>query len=100
MALDLIHRLLENAQENGAQCMVTTTCPLCFTALDVYQATVNSTFKAKFNLPVLAITQMIAVALGLDFNTSGLGGNVVSPRKLLKSFPVSKPQAAGIETSA
>ena len=100
VALDLIHRLLENAQENGAQCIVSTTCPLCFTALDVYQAVVNSTFKKKFNLPVLAITQMIAIALGLDIKASALDGNVVSPNKLLKPYLSAKPQAAGVETSA
>ena len=100
VALDLIHRLLENAQENGAQAMVTTTCPLCFTALDVYQSAVNSKFKKKFNLPVLAITQMIAIALGLDIKASGLDGNVVSPKKLLKPYLTSKPQAARVETSA
>jgi heterodisulfide reductase subunit B len=100
VALDLIHRLLQNAQDNGAQCIVSTTCPLCFTALDVYQPVVNGMFKKKFNLPVLAITQMIAIALGLDIKASALDGNVVSPNKLLKPFLTSKPQADKAETPA
>jgi len=100
VALDLIHRLLQNAQDNGAQCIVSTTCPLCFTALDVYQPVVNGMFKKKFNLPVLAITQMIAIALGLDIKASALDGNVVSPQKLLKPFLTSKPQAEKAETPA
>ena len=96
VALDLIHKLLENAQEHGAQCMVTTTCPLCHTAVDVYQSAVNSKFKTKYNLPALAITQLIAVAIGLDFKKAALDGNVVSPKKLLA--PYFKPQAAAVET--
>jgi heterodisulfide reductase subunit B len=100
VALDLINKLLQNAQDHGAQCMVTTTCPLCHTALDVYQSAVNSKFKAHFNLPVIAITQLIAVAIGLDFKAAALTGNVVSPRKLLEPYFASKPQAAPAEIPA
>jgi heterodisulfide reductase subunit B2 len=98
VAVDLIHKLLQNAQEHGAQCMVTTTCPLCHTALDVYQPAVNSKYKAKFQIPALAITQLIAVALGLDFKQAALAGNVVSPKKLLAPYFASKVQAAAAET--
>jgi heterodisulfide reductase subunit B len=86
MALDLIHRLLQNAQDNGAQAVVSTTCPLCHTALDAYQPAVNSKYKTHYNLPVLALPQAIAVALGMDFKTSALDGNIVSPRKLLDPY--------------
>ena len=68
------------------QAIVSTTCPLCHTALDVYQPAVNSKFKTRFNLPVLAIPQLIAVALGFDFKQAALDGNIVSPRKLLNPY--------------
>jgi heterodisulfide reductase subunit B len=100
VALDLIHKLLQNAQEHGAQAMVTTTCPLCHTALDVYQPAVNSKFKTRYNIPVLAITQLIAVALGFDFNKSALGGNVVSPKKLLQPYFTAMAQSAPAKTPA
>ena len=86
MALDLIHRLLQNAQDGGAQAIVSTTCPLCHTALDAYQPAVNSKYKTHFNLPVLAVPQAIAVALGLDFKSAALDGNIVSPKKLLDPY--------------
>lgn len=98
VALDLIHKLLENAQDHGAECMVTTTCPLCHTALDVYQSAVNSKFKSGYKMPVIAITQLIAVALGLDFKAAALNGNVVSPKKLLEPYFSARPQAAAAET--
>jgi len=100
VALDLIHKLLESAQIHGAQCVVTTTCPLCHTALDVYQSTVNSKFKTRYNMPALAITQLIAVAMGLGFNQSALDGNVVSPKKLLAPYFSPSPQAAAAEAPA
>ncbi|MCX6004227.1 MAG: CoB--CoM heterodisulfide reductase iron-sulfur subunit B family protein [Chloroflexi bacterium] len=99
MAVDLIHKLLQNAQENGAQCIVSTTCPLCHTALDAYQSKVNSKFKTKYNLPVLAISQFIAIALGLDFKASALEYNIVSPRKLLAPYFSGKASLAKAESA-
>lgn len=98
VAIELINKLLQNARDHDAQCMVTTTCPLCHTALDVYQSAVNSKYKAGFKMPVLAITQLIAVALGMDFKQAALPGNVVSPKKLLAPYFASKPQAVPAET--
>ncbi len=86
VALELIYKLLANAADNGAQCVVTTTCPLCFTNLDAYQSRVKSRFKANFNLPVLAITQLIGVALELKPKALGLNKNIVSPGKLLSPY--------------
>jgi len=100
VALDLIHKLLQNAQDNGAQCIVSTTCPLCHTSLDAYQPMVNGKFKAKFNLPVLAIPQLIGVALGLDFKSAALTGNIVSPKKLLEPYFSGKAPAPKAETAA
>jgi len=100
MALDLIHRLLQNAADNGAQAIMSTTCPLCHTALDAYQPAVNSKYKTHFNLPVLALPQFIAVALGLDFKQAALDGNIVSPRKLLNPYFSGKAPAAAANQPA
>lgn len=100
MALDLIHRLLQNAADNGAQAIMSTTCPLCHTALDAYQPAVNKRFKTHFNLPVLALPQFIAVALGLDFKQAALDGNIVSPRKLLNPYFSGKIAAAAANQPA
>ena len=81
-ALGLIHKLLDNAAENGAQCLVTP-CPLCQTNLDAYQGRVNSKFKANYNLPVLFITQLIGLALEIDPKSLGLYANIVSPNEVL-----------------
>ena len=82
MALGLIRKLLDNALENGAQC-ITTPCPLCQINLDAYQSRVNNKFKTHYNLPVLFITQLIGLALGIDAVSLGLNTNIVSPGRVL-----------------
>jgi heterodisulfide reductase subunit B len=85
VALGLVNRILRNAQENGAQCLVTP-CPLCQINLDVYQGQVNRLFKTKYNLPVLFLTQLIGVALGIKPEALALSGNIVSPMRVLAPY--------------
>jgi len=85
VALELINKILRNAQENGAQCLITP-CPLCQINLDAYQSVVNSKFKTKYNLPVLFVTQLIGVALGIPAEDLALSGNIVSPMKVLAPY--------------
>ena len=82
LALGLIRKLLDSAVRNGAQCIVTP-CPLCQTNLDAYQSKVNSKFKTDYNLPVLFISQLIGLALGIDPISLGLRTNIVSPSEML-----------------
>ena len=96
LALDLIRKLLDNAAENGAQCLVTP-CPLCQTNLDAYQSRVNAKFKTSYNLPVLFITQLIGLALGVAPVSLGLNTNIVSPNLLLDQLDKAKK---GVESGA
>ncbi len=82
LALGLIRKLLDNAVENGAQC-ITTPCPLCQINLDAYQSKVNSKFKTNFNLPVLFVTQLIGLALGFEAKSLGLNTNIILPNRVL-----------------
>jgi heterodisulfide reductase subunit B len=85
VALGLINKLLKNAQARGAQCLVTP-CPLCQINLDAYQSQVNSKFNTSYNLPVLFVTQLIGVALGLPAKELALEKNIVSPMRVLAPY--------------
>jgi heterodisulfide reductase subunit B len=85
VALELVNKLLKNAEENGAQCLVTP-CPLCHINLDVYQSAVNSQCGTKYHLPVLFVTQLIGVALGIPADDLALSRNVVSPMRVLAPY--------------
>ena len=82
LALGLTHKIIANAVENGAACIITP-CPLCQTNLDAYQSRVNSKFGTNFNIPVLFVTQLIGLALGIDKLSLGLNTNIVSPQKVM-----------------
>jgi heterodisulfide reductase subunit B len=85
IALKLIAKLLKNAREHGAQCIITP-CPLCQLNLDAYQDKINRKFNTHFDLPVLYFTQLIGVALGLSSKLLALEKNIVSPMKVLSAY--------------
>ena len=85
VALGLINKLLKNAQDHGAQCLITP-CPLCQINLDAYQSQVNSKFNTSYNLPVMFVTQLIGVALGIPAKELALSKNIVSPMRVLAPY--------------
>ncbi len=82
IALGLIHKLLDNALSNGAECIVTV-CPFCQLNIDAYQSTVNRKFKSKYKIPVLFFTQLMGIAFGIESKAVGLEYNVVPADKVL-----------------
>lgn len=85
LALGMMRKIFANAMENGAECIITP-CPLCQTNLDAYQASVNGKFGTNFNLPVLFVTQLIGLALGIDTLSLGLNTNIVSTVKVIEKI--------------
>jgi heterodisulfide reductase subunit B len=71
IALDLSHKILENAIEVGAD-MIVTACPLCHANLDVRQKEINEEFGGEFDIPIVYFTQLMGIAYGLDAKTLGL----------------------------
>lgn len=80
--LELTRKILQSAVDNGAQCLVTP-CPLCQTNLDAYQGRINSRFKTGYDIPVLFITQLTGLALGIEARALGMNTNIVSPDEVL-----------------
>jgi heterodisulfide reductase subunit B len=85
VALELIHKLLDSAASNGAECLVTV-CPLCQTNLDAYQSRVNKKFKTNYRLPVLFFTQLMSLAMGLGEEETGLRMSIVPAEKVLAKY--------------
>lgn len=85
VALGLVNKLLKNATGNGAQCLITP-CPLCQINLDAYQSVVNSQFKTNYNIPVLFVTQLMGVAMGIPADELALSRNIVSPMRVLAPY--------------
>ena len=66
-AKPMIERIFENAQANGADCIVTS-CPLCMLNLDMREAEINrarvAAGKEPFDIPCYYFTELIGLALG------------------------------------
>lgn len=62
---ELARDILEDAQSHGGQ-IISTACPMCQMNLEAYQKRMNKALGTHFNIPVVFITQLMAVAFGLN----------------------------------
>ncbi|MCJ7444760.1 MAG: CoB--CoM heterodisulfide reductase iron-sulfur subunit B family protein [Methanotrichaceae archaeon] len=78
VAEDLAFMILSEAKNTEAEIIVTL-CPLCHFMLDAKQKTLEIKRGDNIGLPVLYITQLVGIALGLGPMELGLELNSVSP---------------------
>ncbi|MFC2063856.1 CoB--CoM heterodisulfide reductase iron-sulfur subunit B family protein [Chloroflexota bacterium] len=76
-ALDMVAKLLQDAEENEAD-VIATTCPMCNVNLEVYQHQVNREFGTNFAIPVVYFTQLLGIALGISARKIGVSKNLIS----------------------
>ncbi len=77
--------ILEDAVGHGAQ-MVSTVCPMCAMNLELYQERINRAHGTHFDVPIVYLTQLMAVAFGMDFKRdAALNYNIIPPEGILKA---------------
>ncbi|MDI6769676.1 MAG: CoB--CoM heterodisulfide reductase iron-sulfur subunit B family protein [Anaerolineales bacterium] len=76
-ALDMVHKLLQDAVKNNAN-VIATTCPMCNVNVEVYQSQVNREFGTDFSIPVMYFTQLMGIALGIEPKRIGVGASMLS----------------------
>ncbi len=77
--------VIEDAAAHGAA-LITTACPMCQMNLEAYQGEINKRFGTNINMPVTFISQLMAVAFGLDWKKdAALDRNIVKPDGVLKA---------------
>ncbi len=84
VGLEMVRRLLVDAKQAGADCIVTP-CALCHLNLDIMQPKVEQTFKTTLNMPVFFFTQLIGLALGFPSHQLGFDKHMVPPISLLQA---------------
>ncbi len=82
-AEDIAYRILKEAKKAGADVIVTL-CPLCHLMLDAKQKAIESRRREKIEIPVLYVTQLVGIALGLGPEELGMNMNAVSPMPMLE----------------
>lgn len=88
------HRLLSMARRAGAQALAVA-CPLCESNLDLRQADAAKAHGPIPETPVLYITQILGLALGLTSEEVGLDAHFVGAGKLLAETGIATSAAMG-----
>jgi heterodisulfide reductase subunit B len=84
------HKLLSMARRAGAEC-IAVACPLCQVNLDMRQGDAVKLHGELPKTPVLYITQLLGLALGLGNKDLGIGAQSVDAGSLL-----AEPQSAAV----
>lgn len=84
-AEDIAFKILDEARKDGAEVIVTL-CPLCHLMLDAKQKSLELKKGEKIDIPVLYVTQLVGIALGLGPEELGLNMNAVSPMPILEKI--------------
>ena len=84
-AFQMAAAYLSHAEQKGADLMVTP-CPLCHISLDTYQGKAAKQAKAHINVPVMHLSQMIGLALGVEPEKLGFSKHIVSTAKALSRW--------------
>jgi heterodisulfide reductase subunit B len=79
--LHLVYMLLNEAKENGAD-IIATVCPLCQFNLGSYQDEVARKYGLE-SLPIVYVTQVLGVALGVPAKKLGLHKSIVPAEPIL-----------------
>ena len=80
---DIAFAILSEAKEAGADAIVTV-CPLCHLMLDAKQKALEQKKGREIGIPVLYVTQLVGIALGLGPEELGLFMNSVSPMAVVE----------------
>lgn len=84
-----LYKKLKSAKEEGVE-LITTVCPGCNVALDREQANMAERGMEFFDIPVIDLGQLIAVALGVPVEKLGFEANTVSLDKVLTKLGIKK----------
>ncbi|PIP54651.1 MAG: heterodisulfide reductase subunit B [Bacteroidetes bacterium CG23_combo_of_CG06-09_8_20_14_all_32_9] len=77
-------RILRDAADKKAE-VVAVACPMCHSNLDMRRPDINSLLTAKIDIPVLFITQLIGMALGIPAEKLGLHRHFVKNDKMVSN---------------
>ncbi len=76
--------ILKSARTAGAQAIVVA-CPMCHSNLDYRQQAMNARDQES-SMPILYISQLLGLSMGMDPLLLGLGSHFISPEPLLGSI--------------
>ena len=83
IALDMSRRVLDNAEDVGADAIVVA-CGLCHSNLDVRQQQIGEQRGQAYDMPILYFTQLMGLAFGLEPAVLGMDKHFITAEPLLR----------------
>ncbi len=95
--LRLGREILEDAKAAGAQAIIVA-CPMCHSNLDLRQHAMSQLLAKPLDLPILFVTQLVGLAMGLSNEVLGLNRHFVSVEPVLakvstRALPAAREEA-------
>jgi heterodisulfide reductase subunit B len=84
-ALEIARDKLSELRETDVDALVVI-CPFCGVMYDSNQKLIEKTFEEEFNLPVLYLTQVLGLAMGMDEKELGLKFHAVRTQGLMEKL--------------
>jgi heterodisulfide reductase subunit B2 len=82
LVVKLSEAIIAMAKDSGAQC-IAVACPMCQINLDMRQDDILKTTGHRYNMPILYITQLMGLCLGMTENALGLNKLIISPKETM-----------------
>ena len=77
--------IIEMARLSGADC-IAVACPMCQASLDLRQKDIEKETGKKLDMPIVYITQLLGLCLGVPVKELGLNRLIVDPDAILQSI--------------
>lgn len=79
----LVNDIMCNAAEAGAHAVIVS-CPLCQANLDLRQKSKNPAYKQEHNLPIVYLSEIIGLSLGIDSRSLGMDKHFVDTNPVIE----------------
>ena len=84
IVIELSASILEMAALSGAQC-IAVACPMCQINLDMRQNDINRARKTDYEIPVIYITQLLGLCMGIAPRKLGMNKCIISPKPVIEN---------------
>ena len=84
VVVNLTDAIVGMAKAAGAEC-IAVSCPMCQINLDMRQADIEKQTGTRYDMPILYVTQLLGLCLGISPDELGLKRLMVSPSSVLQA---------------
>jgi len=85
VSYSMLQNKLKSMKESGTDC-IACVCPACYQQFEFNQREVNKKFNTDYNFPVFYITELIALAFGLEAEELGLKYHRIKVNEFLQKI--------------